>query len=122
MSNQYITEKKHIAKKNIKRVLDDAYFGLVWSFFRLGSKHADAQTLIQQLGIQQQDVTSLNKGEIVFFNVAETHEKELAAGAAIYLPATPSKLSGLSRIRFGIHRYRYHGTGYYSSKGNAGCF
>jgi hypothetical protein len=52
----------------------------------------DAQTLIQQLGIQQQDVTNLNQGQIVFFNVAETNEKELAAGAAIYLPVAPSRV------------------------------
>jgi hypothetical protein len=52
----------------------------------------DAQTLLQQLGIQQQDVTNLNQGQIVFFNVAETTEKELAAGAAMYLPVVPSKI------------------------------
>ena len=30
----------------------------------------DSQELIQQLGIQQQDLASINQGEIVFFNVA----------------------------------------------------
>ena len=54
----------------------------------------DSQELIQQLGIQQQDVASLNQGEIVFFNVAESDEKELAVGAAIYLSAAPSKIIG----------------------------
>ena len=54
----------------------------------------DSQELIQQLGIQQQDIASINQGEIVFFNVAESDEKELAAGAAIYLPVAPSKIIG----------------------------
>ena len=54
----------------------------------------DSQELIQQFGIQQQDLASLNQGEIVFFKVAESDEKELAAGAAIYLQAAPSKIIG----------------------------
>ena len=54
----------------------------------------DSQELIQQFGIQQQDLASLNQGDIVFFNVAESDEKELAVGAAIYLPAAPSKIIG----------------------------
>ena len=54
----------------------------------------DSQELIQQLGIQQQDIASLNQGEIVFFNVAESDEKELAVGAAIYLSAAQSKIIG----------------------------
>lgn len=52
----------------------------------------DPQTLIQQLGIQQQDVASLNQGEIVFFNVAESQDIEITAGAAMYLPVAPSKI------------------------------
>ncbi|MEI6269022.1 MAG: hypothetical protein WCP01_09105 [Methylococcaceae bacterium] len=55
----------------------------------------DATALIQQLGIQQGDVGKLNQGDVVFFNVAEGDEKELAAGAAMYFPATPSKMIGL---------------------------
>ncbi len=47
----------------------------------------NSQELIQQLGIQQQDLAGLNQGEIVFFNVAETNAKELSAGAAIYCKA-----------------------------------
>ena len=59
----------------------------------------DSEGLIQQLGIQQQDVAKLNQGEIVFFNVAEGDEKELAAGAAMYLPAAPSKIIGLIKSK-----------------------
>ena len=55
----------------------------------------DSEGLIQQLGIQQQDVVKLNQGDVVFFNVAEGDEKELAAGAAMYFPAAPSKMIGL---------------------------
>ena len=62
------------------------------NFSAYAANMPDSQELIQQLGIQQQDLASLNQGEIVFFNVAESDEKELAAGAAIYLPAAPSKI------------------------------
>ncbi|MEI6335965.1 MAG: hypothetical protein WCS87_15500, partial [Methylococcaceae bacterium] len=55
----------------------------------------DSEGLIQQLGIEQQDVVKLNQGDVVFFNVAEGDEKELAAGAAMYFPAAPSKMVGL---------------------------
>ena len=55
----------------------------------------DSEGLIQQLGIQQQDVVKLNQGDVVFFNVTENNEKELAAGAAMYFPAAPSKMIGL---------------------------
>ena len=55
----------------------------------------DSEELIQQLGIQQQDVAKLNQGDVVFFNVAETNEKELAAGAAMYFKAAPSTMVGL---------------------------
>ena len=42
--------------------------------------------------IQQQDVANLNQGQIVFFNVAASEEIELAAGAAMYLQASPSQI------------------------------
>ncbi|MGZ8136325.1 MAG: hypothetical protein ACXW1W_04385 [Methylococcaceae bacterium] len=56
------------------------------------AKVADPQELIQQLGIKQEQLKDLNKGEPVPFDVAENTEKELAAGVAIYIPAAPSKL------------------------------
>ena len=64
------------------------------NFSVFAAKMPDSQELIQQLGIQQQDLATLNQGEIVFFNVAESDEKELAVGAAMYLPAAPSKIIG----------------------------
>jgi hypothetical protein len=48
---------------------------------------------MQQLGMQQQDITSLNQGEIVFFNVSEGNEKELSVGAVVYVHAQPSKIT-----------------------------
>lgn len=56
------------------------------------SKVLYLQELIQQLGISQQDLVSLEAGNIVSFNIAESNEKELAVGAVIYLPAPPSKI------------------------------
>jgi len=52
----------------------------------------DSQELIQLLGIAQRDIESLDHGKTVFFEVAEGNEKELSAGVAIYLPATPAKI------------------------------
>ncbi len=40
----------------------------------------DSLALIQQLGIKQQDLASLDQGEIVFFNVAGSNENELTTG------------------------------------------
>jgi hypothetical protein len=92
MSDQYITARNTLRQKHkigFRMMLILALF----SHFSLSSATMpDAQTLLQQLGIQQQDVTNLNQGQIVFFNVAETTEKELAAGAAMYLPVVPSKI------------------------------
>lgn len=51
----------------------------------------DIQVLMQQLGIRQQDLVSLEQGKTVSFNIAENHEKQLAVGVAIYLSATPAK-------------------------------
>lgn len=52
----------------------------------------DSQELIQVLGIGQQELASLDRGETVSFDVAEGNEKELAAGVVIYLPTAPSKV------------------------------
>ena len=60
---------------------------LMGTFSAFAAKLPDSQELSQQLGIQQQDLAKLNQGEVVFFNVAEGDEKELAAGAAMYFPA-----------------------------------
>ncbi len=50
------------------------------------------QEVIQQLGILQQDLVNLEQGKTVSFKVSENDEKELAAGVAIYIPSTPSKI------------------------------
>ena len=82
----------------------------------------DSQELIQQLGIQQQDLANLNQGEIVYFDVAGGDENELAAGAAIYLQASPSKIIDFinKHKKPDIHRYRDHCTGRHPATGDAG--
>ncbi|MCB1985418.1 MAG: hypothetical protein H6936_04580 [Burkholderiales bacterium] len=52
----------------------------------------DLQGLIQQFGIQNQNLASLEQDRTLFFNVAENHEKELAAGVVIYITAAPNKI------------------------------
>jgi hypothetical protein len=64
------------------------------SFSAFAANLPDSQEVFQQLGIQQQDIAKLDNGEVVFFNVADGEENELAAGAAIYVPAAPSKIIG----------------------------
>jgi len=60
----------------------------------------DAQEPIQLLGIQQQDLASLEQGETISFEVVETNEKELAGGVAISIcRQRHPKLSDLSRIK-----------------------
>ncbi len=94
MSYQSITAKNTLFQKyriGYRMILILALSG---NFSVSAANMPDSQELIQQLGIQQQDLASLNQGEIVFFNVAESDEKELAVGAATYLPAAPSKIIG----------------------------
>jgi len=94
MSDQTITSKSTLLHNQSRRCW--AIFILAWSvsFSVFAANVPNSQELIQQLGIQQQDIANLDKGEIAFFNIAEGDEKELAAGAAIYLPAAPSKIIG----------------------------
>jgi hypothetical protein len=49
--------------------------------------------LIKQLGITQQDLARLDQGDIVFFDISESSERELTAGAAMYVSASPAKIS-----------------------------
>ena len=94
MSNRYITAKNALLQKHKIGFKMMLILALCSHFSVSSATMPNAQMLIQQLGIQQQDVASLNQGQIVSFNVAETNETELAAGAAIYIPAAPSKIMG----------------------------
>jgi hypothetical protein len=92
MSYQSITARNTLFKKYKIGCWIIFILALGGNFSVFATNMPDSQELIKQLGIQQQDLASLNQGEIVFFNVAESDEKELAAGAAIYLPTAPSKI------------------------------
>ena len=59
----------------------------------------NAQDLAQQLGVSQQDLARLNKGDIVYFDVSEGNEKELAAGAAMYLHGAPAKAAAFIKSK-----------------------
>ncbi|MDR4517385.1 MAG: hypothetical protein MRK00_08365 [Nitrosomonas sp.] len=52
----------------------------------------DLQDLIQQFGIQNQNLAGLDQDKTLYFNVAENHEKELATGVVIYITAAPNKI------------------------------
>ena len=58
-----------------------------------------SEVLAQQRGISQQDLVSLNKGDIVYFDVAEGNEKELAAGVAMYLHGSPAKAAAFIKSK-----------------------
>ena len=92
MSNQYRTPKYTLLQKHKIGYRMMLILALCSHFSLSSANMPNAQTLIQQLGIQQQDVANLNQGQIVFFNVAESEEIELAAGAAMYLQASPSQI------------------------------
>ena len=53
------------------------------------------QALLTQLDISQNDITRLNAGEVVLFNVANGGETELTAGVIIYLSASPAQIIAL---------------------------
>jgi len=99
MSYQYVTVKNTLFKKYKIWYWTIFILALSGNFSVSAAKMPNSQELIQQLGIQQQDLASLNQGEIVFFNVAEEDEKELAAGAAMYFPAAPSKMIGIIKSK-----------------------
>jgi hypothetical protein len=99
MSDQYITAKYTWLKKHKIGLRMMLVLALNSPLSVFAANVPDSQELIQQLGISQQDLAKLDQGEIVFFNVAETDEKELAAGAAMYLPAAPSKVVGFIKSK-----------------------
>ena len=82
-----LVSKKYKANTWIILLLALNTIGSVWA-----NNLPSAEDLSQQLGITQENFASLNKGEIIFFDVAEGDEKELAAGVAMYLPAAPAKV------------------------------
>ena len=50
------------------------------------------EDIVAALGLNQEQLRSLNEGEIVAFEVAEATQKELAVGLSVYLAAPPEKL------------------------------
>ncbi|MGY6277263.1 hypothetical protein [Methylomonas sp. MgM2] len=58
-----------------------------------------AQQLLAQLKIAPDDVSRLEQGKAVSFDVTEKGDKELAVGLAMYFPSTPDRISTL--IKFG---------------------
>ena len=91
MIDQYVAVNNALIKKHkvwCQLILTLA-LGTVFSAW--AANLPNAETLVQQLGISQQDLINLNKGDIVYFDVSEGDEKELAAGAAMYLHASPAK-------------------------------
>ena len=94
MTYQYVTVKNIVFKK-INAEYRVIIILVLSVYFSVSAANVpDSQELIQQVGIQQQDLASLNQGEIVYFNVADDAEKELSVGAAIYIPAAPSRIIG----------------------------
>lgn len=70
---------------------------LSWTFSAQATSFLHIQELAQQLGILQQDFANLEQGKIVSFQINENDKKELAAGVAIYVPSTPTKIVELIR-------------------------
>jgi len=54
-----------------------------------------AQTLLEQLGFNHQQINNITNGEIVLFDVNSSGETELTAGVIIYLPTQPHQVSAL---------------------------
>jgi hypothetical protein len=50
------------------------------------------EDVIASLGLKQDQVANLERGEIVALEIGEATEKELAMGLGIYLPSPPAKL------------------------------
>lgn len=59
------------------------------------AKMPSAQTLLEQLGVNHQQINNITNGEIVLFDVNSSGETELTAGVIIYLPTQPHQVSAL---------------------------
>jgi len=94
MTDQHIAAKKTLFATLANRSWIILILAGSASFSVSAANLPDSQEAFQQLGIEQQDIANLDKGEVVFFNIADGEENELAAGAAIYVPAAPSKIIG----------------------------
>lgn len=94
MTDQHVTAKKPLFSTLASSSWVFLMLASSASFSAFAANLPDSQEVFQQLGIQQQDIAKLDNGEVVFFNVADGEENELAAGAAIYVPAAPSKIIG----------------------------
>lgn len=93
MSYQFITPTKNTLLKNHKIWNGMIFILALNSGFSVSAADLpDSQSLMQQLGIQQKDIASLDQGAMVSFDVVENNEKELAAGVVVYLPAAPTKI------------------------------
>ncbi|MBX3640745.1 MAG: hypothetical protein KF888_09610 [Nitrosomonas sp.] len=57
----------------------------------------DVKVIIATFELDEDQITALDQGEIVFFEIAEATQKELALGLAMYLPSPPEKLTEFFR-------------------------
>lgn len=82
--------RKTITKEFCRNLL--FVFALVGTTSAFAANEPSMQEVLGKLGIEQEKLADLEKGETVAFDVEEKTEKEMAAGVAVYLPAPPSKL------------------------------
>lgn len=59
------------------------------------AKMPSAQTLLEKLGVNRQQINSITNGDIVLFDVNSSGETELTAGVIIYLPTQPTQINAL---------------------------
>jgi hypothetical protein len=52
-----------------------------------------AEDIIVSLALKQEQITKLNQGKIVAFEIDEATQKELAIGLTMYLPSSPAKIA-----------------------------
>ena len=98
MSDNFVTTNNiltnNILWRSLGLVLALSFNASLWA-----ANLPNVQDLAQQLGVSQQDLARLNKGDIVYFDVSEGNEKELAAGAAMYLHGSPAKAAAFIKSK-----------------------
>ncbi|MGZ8096648.1 MAG: hypothetical protein ACXWUD_10450 [Methylosarcina sp.] len=86
MANQYKTAIRVVQQRLI------LVLGLLAVIPAYSANLPESQELMQLLGVDRTALADLEQGKIVYFDVAEGKENELAAGVVMYLPASPSEI------------------------------
>ncbi len=91
-----MNKRTHLARNSYRTRAKSPWFFLVLLLLSSATTFAapapTVKDIIASLGLKQDQVAKLDRGEIVALEIGEATKKELAMGLGIYLPSPPAKL------------------------------